>query len=98
MTAAYEINQTIQIGRIAYVLRRQGAALDERSDQDTVLGVNHGGTKSGCVCRKAGGEFMRPDNAVHWNVAAETRDKSLAMAFDDEILVGEATVKWTDTN
>ena len=91
VTAPDHVDQALEIGRVAHVLRREGAALDEIEDQRcrALRAPRRGPSPRSCAARLAASSFART-TAVHRDVAADPHDVAAAAILDPEIVVGDA--------
>ena len=84
-----DLDDAREVLRVAHVLRREGAALDEVEHQHARLGVGDARRDAGGVRGAARRELVLAHDAVRLVVAADPDDEFLAVVLDDEIDVGE---------
>ena len=90
VTPPHHVDQALEICRIAYVLRREGASLDEIEHENARLGVHHARAQARQMRRPARGQLVRPHHAVNRDIAADPHDVAAAAILDREVLIGDA--------
>ena len=86
----HHIDQALEICRVAYVLRREGASLDEIEHENARLGVHHARAQARQMRRPARCQLVRPHHPVNRDIAADPHDVAAAAILDCEILIGDA--------
>ncbi len=93
MTAPNHVDQALEVCRVAHVLRREGASLDEIEHENAGLGVHHGGAQTRQMRRPARRQLVRAHDPVHEDIVADPHDVAAAAILDREVLVGNSAGK-----
>ena len=90
VTPPHHIDQALEIGRIAHVLRREGASLDEIEYHNARLCVHHAGGQACQMRRAARSKLVRAHHAMNRDIAADPHDVAASAILHPEVLVGNA--------
>ena len=90
VTASHHVDEALEVGRVAHVFRREGAALDEIEDENPRLCVQHARAQTRQMRRAASRQLVRAYDSVHEDIVADPHDVAASAILDHEVLVGDA--------
>ena len=89
MTPPHHVNQALEIRRIAHILGREGAPLDEIEYENAWLSVHDARAQARQMGRLARSQLVGAYDAVDGNVASDAHNVAPSTIFDGEVLVGD---------
>jgi hypothetical protein len=99
MAALQQPHNSIQVVAYGGVGGGQGTPGDIAAHHAAIAGVHDFGRHARGKCGAGRRQFMKPQNAVFWQVAAKARNKALLLPIGhQEIAIGHATGQGLDVN
>ena len=90
MTSPHHVDEALEVCRVAHVLRREGASLDEIEHENARLGVHHAGAQARQMRRPARGQLVRAHHPMNEDIVADPHDVAASAILDREVLVGNS--------
>ena len=85
MTPPHHVDQALEICRIAHVLGREGAPLDEIEHENAWLGVHHAGARACQMGRAARSQLVGAHDAMHEDIVPDPHDVAASAILDREV-------------
>ena len=90
MTPPHHVDEALEVCRVAYVLRREGASLDEIEYENPWLCVHHAGAQTRQMRRPARSQLVRAHDPVNEDIVPDPHDVAASAILDREVLVGNS--------
>src|SRR6476646_2251822 len=90
VTSPHHVDEALEVGRVAHILRRECASLDEVEHENSGLCVHHAGAQAGQMRRLARRQLVGAHDPVNENIAPDPHDIAASSVFDRAILVGDS--------
>ena len=90
VTSPHHVDEPLEVGRVADVLRREGASLDEVEHENAWLCVHHAGAQTRQMGRTARCQLVRAHHPVNEDVVPHPHDVAASAILDREVLVGNS--------
>ena len=90
VTSPHHVDQALEVRRLAYVVRREGASLDEIEHENPRLRVHHGRAQTRQMRRPARSHFVRAHHPVNENIGSDPHHVAAAAILHREVLVGNS--------
>ena len=94
MTSSHGFDEPLEVGRVADVLRREGASLDEIEHENAWLCVHHAGAQTRQMRRPARSQLIRAHDPMHEDVIPHPHDVAVSGILDREVLIGNSAGQW----